>query len=958
MRIRFHLAAALAFAFLVLPAHAQSGQGGFSVSLRQIPLDEALAYFSRLTGQAVSFDPRLVDARETYCAIEQAGAEAVLACILRAADLDYIRLSSGTYVVVPPIERQAQRGTLQGMVIDRRSGRPLADAHVYLASAEGRIGAISRDDGQFILPPLLPGRYVVMSSYVGYEDWQDTLTVHPGAGGYARIEMASEPVLFSPVIVDGIQRSLPSERLLRTEIYAGDTLSLAHTEAGAPFGMQLASLPGVRMNDVTADIHIQGGEAGDHQLKLDNVPIFLPRALPGILGPFSSIAIDRIVVHKSGFDAATGSHLAGVTEVTHTLETENTFDAQLDPLALNVRLSLATPARSRRKASFMGAFRNSIDMASRPYWLRETLNSWAQPDAFLILAPLRTIPPGASSIFEDVLAIEQDPNPTWSFRDVHAATRIWTSPLNALHVSFYSGHMKYGGALPSRLSARVQEDSTPFQPENFAESVALAVVDQYDAVTNAGQATYSAVLSAHTFLSLQARFSHHEMRHDYTLLDSLETLIPVIDAGIPPPGASDFILPTHNEADLSRILETGLEARIEHAFDRHFVTAGLSAVYDEGQMRLLLSAQADSALDFVSSVPTDQLLKNRVASTTSAWTHAAFLSDRMDLGDHGVLDAGIRLSYLPAHETAFAEPRVSLRFDWPLAGGGALAWRSAAGLYRQYLSQYDVSTFNAGTVLPSMRVWLPVDQSVQPPKAYHLAQSLRLDARNGWSVTLDGYYKWLPQSVSLNYLYIDQIGDIETNASAFRNVADQQPFLAEGKAVHAGGSAGLSYANDHWRSRIVYDYTYARRHSPQLFDDRKTTLPWVVPHRVAASLATSAIRPLILSIRWNAEWGRSWAFRQAYYDYFGQSRTLNRYPPYDLGAPDRHILKPYQQIDLSAAYIQTLGRHRLQARLELLNIANRRNEVDWRFVFDTDHFEKEARYLYPRNLSIAVRWIW
>ncbi|MDZ4700036.1 MAG: hypothetical protein SH809_10055, partial [Rhodothermales bacterium] len=110
---------------LAAPALGQSGAAGFSVSLRDVPLVEALSYFSRLTGRAVSFDPQLVDHREAFCAIENAGAEAVLGCILSSAELDYIRLSSGTYVVVPPIQREAVRGRLLGQVLDARSGRPL-----------------------------------------------------------------------------------------------------------------------------------------------------------------------------------------------------------------------------------------------------------------------------------------------------------------------------------------------------------------------------------------------------------------------------------------------------------------------------------------------------------------------------------------------------------------------------------------------------------------------------------------------------------------------------------------------------------------------------------------------------------------------------------------------------------------------------------------------------------------
>jgi len=945
---------------LAAPALGQSGAAGFSVSLRDVPLVEALSYFSRLTGRAVSFDPQLVDHREAFCAIENAGAEAVLGCILSSAELDYIRLSSGTYVVVPPIQREAVRGRLLGQVLDARSGRPLADAHVYLASAEGHIGAVSRGDGQFILPPLLPGRYILTSSFVGYADWRDTLMVPAGAEAFARIEMASEPVLFSPVVIDGLQRRRPSERLSEERILLADSLGLNRADGGQPLAAHLMALSGVQINDITADIHIQGGEAGEHQIKLDNVPLYLPRGLSGALGPFSSLAIERIVVHKSGFEATRGSHLAGVTELQHALEGTKGLDVQIDPLSLNARVGLTTPRNAPRRADFMAAARTSLDGAFQPAWLQNTLNEWGRPDAFLLLAPLNGFPDGSALLFEDLLNVGQNPNPTWSFQDVHAAGRIWTRPLSSLHASMYSGAMAFAGALPPGNTARgVSEDSVfGGGPENLAESVALAVADGYDALTQAGQINYTTVLDARTYASVQVRLSRHQMRHDYTLLDSLETVIPITDEASPTPGSEANALPTRELSDLSRILEAGVEARIERAYAGHFVTAGLSSTHNSGQIRLLLSALADSSLDAVSLNPTDDVLQDRVATTAMAWQHVAFASDRIDIGRSGTLDAGFRLTYLPSHETVFAEPRLAVRFDWPLAHGGAVSSRTATGLYRQYLSQFDVSTYNAGAILPSMRVWLPVDRTLQPTKAYHLSQAFRLDLPAGWMFGLEGYAKWLPQTVSLNYLFIESLADLPTANFDVRSLNTQQSFLAEGKTIHAGGSLAIGLTRGLLYAGSTYEITFARRQSPQLFGNRRTTLPWVAPHRITAELALKPAHGFVVTTRGRGEWGRSWAFRQAYYDYFGQGGAPRLNPPFDLSKPDAHILKPFLQLDLGAAYAPSLGRHRVQVRAELLNVLNRRNEVDWRFVFDGDHFRKEPRYAYPRNLSIAVRWIW
>jgi hypothetical protein len=935
------------------PARAQSEQGGFSVALRKVSLHEALSHFSRLTGEAVSFDPTLIDRREAYCAIERADAEAVLGCILASAGLDYIRLSSGTYVIVSPALREAVRGSLLGQVIDLHSGRPLADAHVYLASADRPIGTITRGDGQFALPALLPGRYVLTSSFVGYRDWRDTLVVGPGEQAYTRIEMDAEPVWFTPVIIDGLQRRIPSERLIDEQVALRDSSAMARSEAGRPFASPLASLPGVRINDVSADIHIQGGEAGEHRLRLDGAPVFLPRGLTGVLSPFSPLALDRVVVHKSGFDAERGSHLAGVTEMHHAVEGVRGLDIQVDPLALNARLGLSAPGETRR-AEGMVAARRSLEGAHRPEWLFDTLNQWGRPDAFLLLAPLSNIPTLPDSLFEGILSVGQSPEPTWSFRDLHAAGRVWTSPLNNLRASYYAGGLDFSGALPSLTLQQLGVEFVDGEPIQRNESVAFAVDDAYQSRFHSAQATFNAVLGAKTLASLQGRVGEHTTRHVYTLLDSLETILP---SNFPTGVGTTFLLPTRDVSDRSHVVEAGIEGRIEQVLGRHMVTFGAGSTHDRAEVLLLLPALAAAPIALPED-PTGGLTQARVSSRAAVWQHHAFLVDRITWGARGVVEAGLRLTYLPTHEMAFAEPRLSVRFDWPLRGGGSVATRTAAGLYRQYLSTFDVSTLNAGALLPSMRVWLPADRSLQPPKAFHLAQSMMVEWADRWSFRAEGYVKWLPQSVTLNYLYIDSLGEQPAVDQGPRTIEEQASFLAEGRAFHAGGSASLSYEGGPLQVRIFYDRAYARRRSPQLFGGRSTTLPWVVPHRLAGSLAVSPFSHWVFSARGKAEWGRSWAFRQAYYDYFGQQSGAALYPPFDLSSPDRHILAPFVQLDLGAAFSPPIGRHRLQIRLESLNVLNRRNEVDWRLVFEDGQFRKRARHFYPRSFSLAARWMW
>ena len=124
--------------------------------------------------------------------------------------------------------------------------------------------------------------------------------------------MAGLIIIFTPVIVDGLQRRQSARSLDNSMLLLSDSLAASFIGADESVIKQVASAPGVRFNNLTSDTHLQGSGAGEHQFRLDGVPIFLPQRAIGILGPFSPFALESIKIHKSGFGVEEGSYLAGV----------------------------------------------------------------------------------------------------------------------------------------------------------------------------------------------------------------------------------------------------------------------------------------------------------------------------------------------------------------------------------------------------------------------------------------------------------------------------------------------------------------------------------------------------------------------------------------------------------------------------------------------------------------------
>lgn len=913
--------------------HAQ--EQTYSLALREVALSDAVERFVDATGLAVSYEPALVRGQTASCAAKDIAAEAVLECILRDSGIDFYRLSSGTYVLTESVEVAPERGYLAGRVTDVETGGPLSGAHVRLADAG--LGAVTDRSGRFVLPALLPGPYVLSVSHLGYRPWTDSLVIRPREQVRAEASLRPENIFITPVVVDGMQGRRSAESLGRPALDAAEApVGGAAGPVSASYG-NLQALSGVRLNDVTADAHVQGGDPGTHQLRLDDVPVFLPRSVAGLVGPFGSFALEKIRVHQAGYGAAHGSQLSGVLAGEHALASVNDFDVQADPYSLNARLRLAPETGGERSVAAMAAGRIGLWDVLTPSRLATTLDGWSRPDPFLVLGPLDD--PDADHAYSDPSSLLDAPvNPTLQFSDLHAAARLRFGPLHTLHASLYQGRQRLGGGVFS--AKRIP------QAENARSD--LTVVDEYDWMNRLGQVRYDAVIGSRTLASIQLRASHYRLRHEYETLDSLHAVLRDSTLEL----ASLSTVSVH---DGNRISWLALESTVDYAVNRHHVQLGaetglIDSGFDLHSVFFPTAAfgsdeQPGSGADGFIDVESE---RRSVQNASDAWYAAAFAQDRIRFGEGLDLEFGSRLTYVHARRTAYAEPRVAITYGAADARVGTWNARTSAGIYRQYLNQTDASKLNTGALLPSVRIWLPVDATVRPPMAYHLAQDVLFEPVDHWSLRVNAYLKYKPHDLALAYAPADSI------VSSIRHVR-QSEFLVAAREMGYGGNVTLSWTSSHVRAEARYGYEFARRESSELFGGRKHASPWSEPHRMELAADWIPNERLAISARWRSVWGRSWGFRRAYYDYFGHDDDTRTHPPFDLGDPGSHRLPPIHQIDLTAAYTQPLGDIDVQIRGDVINVLNRENVLDWRLVRDGTTWRKEARTLYPMIPSLAVR---
>ena len=932
--IRWSLAFAVLVANTSSSVVAQEDSGRYSLVVLGAPLDAALETLVARTRIDLAYDPPLVLGKRTSCAAEDQSAEDLLRCVLKETGLDFYRLSSGLYVLTETSETVPLYGGLRGIVVDAETHQPLPHSHVMLADHAN--GTTANNAGMFAFARLKPGRYIVLATHVGYEAGTAMVEVPPGGHSEAQLALESHPIVVQPIVIEGLQWRLPSADLGTQSLTQEERLGLPSSGATDVL-TGLNSLLGVRVSDATADIHVQGGETGEHQLRLDGAPVFLPLNFASFVGPFSPFAIGSITVHKAGFGASEGSQISGVIDLQHDMSVREgpRMEVQADPLSVNARLSLTRGKAGGLETSITTSGRLGLWSLYAPPALESLLNDWSLTDPFLFTLFDRS---------DDNPRFETRPttgNPGLGFSDFHIASRTRFGLLKSLHASGYIGQSRLGSDLANRGSLSPELD-----PAFASVATDGPFRDLFTFDTGVGQVRYEAVLGSRTLATAGVRGSFYRVRHDYSVPDSL---------GVRGRGVVDVSSEFSPIDDGNRIYEIAALTRIDHVLnDIHELNGGLDLIRT-GTRFAILGTQ-----------------RYPISHRTSSWRAAGHLEDNISLGRRVSIDAGARATYLASHDTVYFEPRLSMRYDRQESVFGMYSLRLSVGRYRQFINQFDVSSRSPRALLSSTRFWLSTDESVVPPSATHYAAELLLKPAKLWTVRLEGYFKNQDHILSIDYA---------TPAGVDRANLLQDEFLVSTHGTVQGGGFQVERRVGAGRVEARYEMNVAKRTVEGFYDDKPQFAPWNEPHRVELALDIVPWTPITFLARWRGIWGRTWGFRQGYYDFIGAFDTIADDLPSDLipkaqrqierfrlNDPDTHELPPVYQLDVSAAYTREITGSRIQLRLDLLNVLDRSNVAEWYLWFDEETYfqsgdeggflERRDRPLLPRLFSIALKWTW
>lgn len=901
----------------------EKGAEKFTLIFKGEPIANALHQLVQTTAIDLIYDPAIISDHTVFKTAHNKNPEDILRLILDGSGLDFYRLSSGTYVLSTTVRPPVIRGDLTGRVFDQQTGEPLAGANIILADAGG--GTSTSSTGFFTIPQLKKGPHEVIVTYVGYKPKKDTVWV-PGAGTTShKFSMVSEPVLVEPLIVNSFQRRLPA-----SDAFSGQ-LSTSELSKTARFGgtdaiKSLEAVTGIDFRLPLADFNVQGGNAGEHLLRLDGVPIYNPVSMGRLLGAFSPYAIKNITIHKAGFGAPAGSQLSGIIDMKHQLSNSggNDFLLQANTLNINARAGHRFNIEDGPEINIMLAARGNIWRWYEQPQLQKTLQNWDQLDPVLTNHFFQS--DTASTFFSP-----RDHSYDISYYDLHGAARIKHNEFHQTYISAYRGKNSLQTDLFSENT--VADAAQSFSPGLFFS------IDRYNWTNTMAKAEHQWLVNSRLDASLSGYITHHALDHNYSLTNNVAAGVSA-DAIFAEQELEQNAIEALSTGDHNAIMESSVQIGLNYSVSKNYTISG-------DMTGKFLDYRFNLSDVFYNSVQTDE----------SSFLLSGFVQNSFLLNPKTTFKAGSRVTFVPSRDLVFAEPRLSITRDEPETAIGYLSMQLSGGIYRQFINQFDVTNPGPSSIVPSIRFRVPADYTTTVPKAYHVAGNILLEPTTNWQIRLELYYKWIPARLALNYKNLSR-------SSGFNDaitLSTQQQFISRARGYAYG--TGFSFKKTISSSNIVlkggYQFNIAEQRIPSRFSGDYQPLPSSQPHRVNASVDWAAFPRVTFLVQWQGIWGRSWAFRKAYYDYLSVEENRS-FGDFSFDDPGSDKLPAYSQLNAGISYKQPVKNSSIRFRLDIFNLIDRQNVLDWwlspfRAADGTIDYKKEERKLSGFMPSLSIK---
>jgi hypothetical protein len=210
------------------------------------------------------------------------------------------------------IEVFPQNGRIGGVVTD--ASGPFQSVNILLIEI-GR-GTVSDSIGRYEIRNIPAGNYQIRFSSVGYESVFENVVIESGKRTLLNVEMKVTAIEFSAVEITAKGQVQGDTRTSFIDLNPRSAKILPG--AAEDVMRTLQALPGVLApNDYSSQLIIRGSGPDQNLIIMDDIEVFNPYRLYGVISMFNPDAVSDINLISGGFPARYGDRLSAVLDVTN-----------------------------------------------------------------------------------------------------------------------------------------------------------------------------------------------------------------------------------------------------------------------------------------------------------------------------------------------------------------------------------------------------------------------------------------------------------------------------------------------------------------------------------------------------------------------------------------------------------------------------------------------------------------
>ena len=259
----------------------------------------------------------------------------------------------------------AQQFTINGYVRDNSNGEALIGAYVYLKEIQK--GTTTNEYGFYSLT-VEPGNYTLVSSYIGFEDFEQALSLSENIK--IDIELGIEENIIEEVVVLG-EREDRNVRDLQMSVnkLSMKTIQKLPTLLGETDVLRgILLLPGVTtVGEGAAGFNVRGGSIDQNLVLLDEAPVYNSSHLFGFFSVFNPDAVKDVKLYKGGIPARYGGRLSSILDVRMKEGNNRNFEMNGGIGTIFSRLSVEAPIVKEKSSFIIAGRRSYIDVLAQPF---------------------------------------------------------------------------------------------------------------------------------------------------------------------------------------------------------------------------------------------------------------------------------------------------------------------------------------------------------------------------------------------------------------------------------------------------------------------------------------------------------------------------------------------------------------------------------------------------------------